>query len=116
MKGPQRYSTVPWLVTSMDLEPHGDPETTVELGNGAEITHGLRIARPFGVDTDAMLAIHAIRSSGEITLAITAILTLDHRPTRTWQPYMGPTQSGSSRAKRVWPLPDDNGANDPDEG
>ncbi len=67
MRGPQRYSAVPWLGTP-DLEPQGEPETTNE--SGPEIIHGLWVRNPFGKDTDAMLSIHANRENKEITLAI----------------------------------------------
>ena len=75
-----RYSTVPWLRDVSDLRPYGAPETTVELCHGRDITHGLRIVAPFGPGTDAMLAVHAVRDSGVITLAITNVIAYDLVP------------------------------------
>lgn len=97
---PLRYTAVPWLSNAADLRPAGDPETTVELFGGTEITHGLRIAEPFGRASDAMLAIHAVRDTGVITLAITDLLALDVRPVRRWDPSMENRQSGGHRSPR----------------
>ena len=99
--GPQRYSRVPWLAQS-DLEPFGDPETLVELGVN-DVTQGLAVRYPFGPDTDAMIAIHANRVTGQITLAITAMVTVDNVPyaqRRRYEPYLDARQQGRDRSPR----------------
>ena len=56
---PPRFSAVPWLSTAVDLRPQGDPETVIE--QPGEIAYGLHIRTPFGVGTDTMLTVHAVR-------------------------------------------------------
>lgn len=57
----------------------GDPETSVELDGGAEITVGLLVPCPWGVESEAILTIHAHRN-GRITLAIDDAIRIDHQP------------------------------------
>lgn len=76
-----RFIAGRWM-DDADFRPMGDPETRIEIGD-ADLTLGLRIVNPFGVGTDAMLAIHAIEDpetpGGEITLAITAVVDIETR-------------------------------------
>ena len=76
---PTRHTAVPWLEDS-DLYPMGDPETRIEIGDD-NLTLGLRIVTPFGVGTDAMLAVHAVEDAatpgGAITLAITTTVEVE---------------------------------------
>jgi hypothetical protein len=121
MWSPQRYSRVPWLTTA-DLEPMGDPETYIELGDD-ERFDGLHIPEPFGKDTDATLSIHSTRGDGNdggrITLAIGTVMQTTQRPKgRTYQPYIDAMQAGTPRNPRSQAdgyTDQSNGANDPDE-
>lgn len=70
-------------VEEADFWPMGHPETRVEVGV-ADLTLGMRIPRPFGPDSDAMLAVHATEDpetpGGRITLAITTVIARDVKP------------------------------------
>lgn len=100
MLHPPRYSACAWLDTDMDLRPQGEPETSVEIYDGAEITHGLAIRQPFGPGSDVMLAVHAIRETGVITLSIDRVIQLDVSPVRR---PLDNAQSGSNRSARQQP-------------
>lgn len=111
------WSAVPWLSTSIDLRPYGQPESTVLINGGAEIAHGLHVPTPFGKDTEATLLVRAIRGNGndggEITLSIGAAMPFDVRVESYYQQKSAPDLNLSSNPVRT-AFPDDNGANEPD--
>lgn len=73
---PPRYSTVPWLADS-DLRAYGPPETTIEMGGGRQIIHGLLIHAPFGAQSDLILTIAADMDTEEITLRVLSLFEID---------------------------------------
>jgi len=115
-RGHVLWAAVPWLHTSIDLRPFGEPETTVLINGGQEIAHGLHIPTPFGKDTEATLLVRAIRGNGndggEITLSIGEAIPFDVRVeahyARARQPMNMDLLSNPVRKA----FPDDNGAND----
>lgn len=90
-----RRFIMPWWSPRMDGEAAGAPETSIELPG--EITHGLIVRTPFG-GPDAQLAIHAIRETGVITLAIADSLAFDVAPVPRPNDNR---QSGANRAPRT---------------
>lgn len=112
------WSAVPWLGTSSDLRPYGEPDTSVLVNGGEQIAHGLHVPTPFGMDTDATLIVKAIRGNGNdggiITLSIGDALPLEVRVEahyHTREPM--PMELLSNPIRKVFP--DDNGASDIDD-
>jgi hypothetical protein len=103
---PPRWTAVPWLDTLADLRAFGPVETTVE--HGSDVTLGLLIPDPFGKNTTAMLSIRATDwRSGDVTLAITNVLSFDAGPVKE-RPAMDLGLLSNPVRKE---FPDDNGCN-----
>ena len=76
MLGPQRFSTVPWLVNALDLEEGRRFLWEIDYRRDEDKAICLEVADPFQHTPHSYLVLHAIRGNGndggEIKLAISA--------------------------------------------
>lgn len=90
-----RFSTVPWLSTEVDLRAQGPPESYIDDAFAGVHIDSLHIVMPFGKGSDAVLSIKAVRGDGNdggtISLAIGAIRYFV-------EPIAVPAQSNPRRA------------------